>query len=140
MAKKRVVDDLDSVTEIDDVPAEFSGPGAGPAVDPVPGSAGLTLADGAVFSAEQISRACVDIPILLIDIEDPGYLSRRVDLTLSGEEGHFWQRALISARKLHLTFHGRRPDEHVESSADLLRYLVQKMMESVYSADSSSSE
>lgn len=72
----------------------------------------------------------VDIPLLLNDSGNTDYVSRRIDLTLSGDEGVFWQRLLVSARKNHLTFNGRRPDEHVETSADLVRYLVQGLMRS----------
>ena len=55
---------------------------------------------------------------------DMGYVPTRVDCDLTGPLGQMFKRLLLGCRNLHLTYRMNGRETHVETGADLVRYLV----------------
>ena len=57
---------------------------------------------------------------------DMGYVPTRVDCDLTGPLGQMFKRLLLGCRNLHLTYRMNGRETHVETGADLVRYLVSR--------------
>jgi hypothetical protein len=71
----------------------------------------------------------VDLPFFIgpIDTEKHGYISSRIDCTLTGEMGATFRRLLLGCREKHLTYSFNGRMTHVESGSDLVRWLVEQV-------------
>lgn len=68
----------------------------------------------------------VALPMIVdrFDQRKHGYASGRVDCELTGELGEGFRRLLVGCRNSHLMYKLNGKDTHVETGADLIRYLV----------------
>ncbi|HEY0982381.1 hypothetical protein [Schlesneria sp.] len=62
-----------------------------------------------------------------IDPNRHGYVSARIDCTLTGEMGSTFRRVLLGCREQHLTYSYNGRQTHVESGSDLVRWLVEQV-------------
>lgn len=117
----------ESGESVGEAPSDANEGGLTAATDPNPVDPLVGIgdeADGTVTIAME-----VDFPFFIgpMDSEKHGYISSRIDCTLTGDMGATFRRLLLGCRERHLTYSFNGRMTHVESGNDLVRWMVENL-------------